>query len=191
MSGDTIDAATAVDTLCVPSQAQAFVAAIEDMGRLDVTPVDYVARAIVHLALREESLGRAFHYPNPQPADWDEVFEVVRGMGYPLRMLPYPTWKRELLAADHRGEDNALLPFLPLLDDDMESWTPEQGPSEHTEVRPQPWRHDGTNTEQGLAGSGITCPPLDAELVHTYMRYFVEVGFLDPAPVEPVGAAGG
>ena len=42
-------------------------------------------------------------------------------------------------------------------------------------------RIDCQNTLKGLAGSTVTCPPVDAALLSAYFKYFVESGFL-PAP---------
>ena len=43
---------------------------------------------------------------------------------------------------------------------------------------------DDRNTERGLAGSGVVCPPADRALFDVYFAHFVESGFLPPPPVE-------
>ncbi|MFW6175668.1 MAG: thioester reductase domain-containing protein, partial [Acidobacteriota bacterium] len=55
------------------------------IGLADVAPADYVAGALVHASLRPESAGKAFHYPNPHPTPWDDVFAAVAKLGYRLR----------------------------------------------------------------------------------------------------------
>jgi hypothetical protein len=37
---------------------------------------------------------------------------------------------------------------------------------------------DFRNTEEGLAGSSISCPPVDDQLLSTYFDYFIRTGFL-------------
>jgi hypothetical protein len=57
---------------------------------------------------------------------------------------------------------------------------------------------DSSLTRAALAGTGISCPPMDSTLVHTYLRRFVESGFIgqpavsrrSPASTDP-GPDGG
>ena len=41
--------------------------------------------------------------------------------------------------------------------------------------------YDTRETQRGLAGSGIVCPPADEKLFGTYMDYLRNIGFL-PEP---------
>jgi len=151
---------------------------VDRLPRLDVAPVDYVAEAIVRLSLDRDPGGGPYHFSNPEPMPWSEVFAVAEGMGYPLRQVPYAEWRDALGRAADAGEDNALVPFLPLFpevprDDDgalMEA-------PEIPEVR-----YVDRNTRRALEGTGVQCPPLDPELVRTYLEYFIDVGFIDPPP---------
>jgi thioester reductase-like protein len=155
-------------------------AAMRGMGMLDVAPVDYVARAIVHLSRDPDSLSGAFHYPNPEPLAWDEVFDAVAGLGYELRRLEPRRWRDELLAASRAGRPNALEPFLPMLRED-----PREAVGEETAQV----RYNGSRTAAALAGTGIGCPAVTRTLIATYVRAFVASGFLDPPPAAPALAA--
>jgi hypothetical protein len=42
-------------------------------------------------------------------------------------------------------------------------------------------RFDRSNTERGLAGSGIACPVIGDDLIATYIRYLAGSGFFPPA----------
>lgn len=42
-------------------------------------------------------------------------------------------------------------------------------------------RLDSQNTLNGLAGSSVVCPPVDAELLNVYFSYFIDSG-LPPSP---------
>jgi hypothetical protein len=44
-------------------------------------------------------------------------------------------------------------------------------------------RYDCGQTQRELDGSGIVCPPVDAQLLGTYLRYLRRVGFI-PSPEE-------
>jgi hypothetical protein len=39
---------------------------------------------------------------------------------------------------------------------------------------------DDSQTQRALEGSGIVCPPLDAETFRAYLNYFVRIGFFPP-----------
>ncbi len=148
----------------------------------DPIPVDYLARAIVHLGRRPESRGETFHYFNHHPIAWREVFRIARSLGYPLRFLPPVEWHRELMAAVEAPGGNALTPFWPLLRQGPPGADAEApGTSPEEAARPAAPRFDDRNTVRGLAGSGIVCPPVDRALIELYLAHFLASGFL-PAP---------
>ncbi|THA54595.1 non-ribosomal peptide synthetase [Streptomyces sp. A1136] len=129
----------------------------------DLVPVDYVARAIVAVAARPEALGGLHHQVNTRPVPLSRVLGHVRDFGYRLDELEPSAWV-DLVKADPA---NAAYPLLSLFD-------PAGGG--FTSVR-----FSDEDTRAHLAGTGITCPPLDARLFHTYLGYFVGSGYL-PAP---------
>ncbi|MES1242898.1 MAG: thioester reductase domain-containing protein [Acidobacteriota bacterium] len=139
---------------------------------MDVAPVDYVAAAIVRLSLEPSQLGRTFHFPNPKPISWNEVYDVARAYGYPLRRLSSDDWLGELRAVIRQGADNALAPFAPLLDAAAHT------AADTAAEQPRELRFDDRNTRAGLEGSGIACPPLDAALLTLWLDAFVRGGFL-------------
>jgi phthiocerol/phenolphthiocerol synthesis type-I polyketide synthase E len=157
-------------------------AAPEVEALFDPIPVDYLARAVVHLSRRRESLGQAFHYFNRHPIPWREVFLLARSLGYPVRLLPPAEWHRELAAAVEAPADNALTPFWPMLRGGPEA-AGDGEPAGPAAPRPAGPRFDDRNTVQGLAGSGIVCPPADRALFEVYFAHFLASGFLPP-PVE-------
>jgi len=132
---------------------------------VDVTPVDYVASAVVHLSQRKESLGKAFHLVTMHPVPWNDLTDWLRRFGYPLRRLSFETWRAELLEVARQSPDNAMSPLVLFFLDEMPSLA----------MR----RFGCRNTLEGLVGSGITCPPASADLLATYLAYFAESGFLD------------
>jgi len=150
----------------------------------DPIPVDYLAQAIVHLGRKRESLGRAFHYFNHHPIPWREVFLLARSLGYPVRLLPPADWHRELAAAVESPAGNALTPFWPMLRGprDQAGGAPAAAAAMEDPLRAGP-RFDDRNTERGLAGSGISCPPADRALLEIYFAHFLASGFLPP-PVD-------
>jgi thioester reductase-like protein len=151
---------TAMITGCV-----ALGAAPDVEDYVDVVPVDYVSRALVNLSLRESAQGHNFHLVNPAFVRWCEIADQLRAAGYPLAAVSLPQWREAVRA---RGEaDNPMRPFLPMLDE---------------RALFSGRRYDSRRAAGLLAGSGISCPPLDARLIGTYLSGLVDSGALPPPP---------
>ncbi|NCJ07045.1 amino acid adenylation domain-containing protein [Synechococcales cyanobacterium C] len=78
--------------------------------RVDMTPVDYVSRAIVALSQQPQSWGKAFHLVNPYPLALDELVSCLNDWGYGIRTIPYAEWQARL-----HTPGNALEPLAPVL----------------------------------------------------------------------------
>jgi myxalamid-type nonribosomal peptide synthetase MxaA len=146
-------------------------AAFDGGGGMDMAPVDWVADAILHLALRPEAAGGAYHFFNPRTIPLAEVAAVLNDGGWPVRTLPWGEWVARLRSQAVSPEANALYPLLPLF--------PERAPA----PRAIP-RFDSRRTAAALAGGPGECPPADAALVRAYLAHFVRRGFL-PEPALP------
>src|SRR6185369_880697 len=64
---------------------------------IELVPVDYVAKAIVHLSRKGESLGKAFHIVNPNQISFREFIDWLHSLGSPLRELDPERWLVELM----------------------------------------------------------------------------------------------
>jgi myxalamid-type nonribosomal peptide synthetase MxaA len=133
---------------------------------IDLAPVDYVARATVHLISEGEPLGGTFHLCNPRPMHARDTYEWLRRQGYAFHVVPFDEWRWRLLAAENFAE-NALYPFAALLE-------------EFSERNLQLPSWDTSQALQALAGSRVSCPAVDDRLLTTYMNYYVGSGYLDP-----------
>ncbi|MEU6465369.1 amino acid adenylation domain-containing protein [Streptomyces sp. NPDC046976] len=136
------------------------------------TPVDFVARSLVHLCLRRgDGTAGVFNHATLPRVRLADVYDWVREYGYPVRVLPLANW-RELLP---RSADAAAttLAFFDSAEDDSD------GQGGATDLRLGSVRAD--RVRAGLAGSGITCPPVDRELFFRYVDHCVTTGAL-PAP---------
>jgi thioester reductase-like protein len=83
--------------------------------QMNMVPVDYVARAIVRLSLREGSLGKRFHLANPHPASVNDMVAWIEAFGYPLERVPYDEWRAELLNPTRSLRRDDLYSLAPLL----------------------------------------------------------------------------
>jgi thioester reductase-like protein len=140
---------------------------------VEMVPVDFCARAVVHIALGGGWHGHRFHLPAASTVRWSELVDLLAACNYPLRRVPYATWYRALTAAIEGGADNALAKFWPLFGDDA--------PAADVGYAGSIPRFETDNLNAALAGSGIACRPVDRALVALYLRYFVSIGYL-PAP---------
>lgn len=137
---------------------------------MDMTPVDYVAKAIVYLSLRQESLGGVFHLLNPVPITWGRIIDHVIEVGYPMVKLPFQEWVEAI--EDYQGETpNPLHPLLPFFHIDFAG--------RMLGVSPVAYHALGTvKTLEALRGSGIHCAQVDGDLIRTYLEQFVQRGRL-------------
>ncbi|MFE2914000.1 thioester reductase domain-containing protein [Kitasatospora indigofera] len=140
---------------------------------LDLVPVDYCAASVVHLALGGVHAEPVFNLPSSRPAGMNELFELIVDFGYPLRRLDYRDWYQELSAALERGEENEMRYYLPLFGADR--------PAEEVGFAGAKPEFAAEKLHEALAGSGIECRPVDRDLFHLYLQYFVSTGYL-PAP---------
>ncbi|MFC3386789.1 thioester reductase domain-containing protein, partial [Couchioplanes caeruleus subsp. azureus] len=134
---------------------------------VDLVPVDYVARAIVHLSRTAALHGQAYHLVNPVHTDAADVFTAVRAAGRAVRSLPHDEWVAALHAAARTAGPGSSLPGAALL---------HSGGAGGTQPR-QP-RFDSTITQRELAGSGVECPIVGPDTLERYVRFFAETGFL-------------
>jgi amino acid adenylation domain-containing protein/thioester reductase-like protein len=77
--------------------------------RMEMTPVDFVSKAIVHLANQSQTSHSVFHLGDPDPAYAPSIFRDLQELGYPTEPLAWDDWvamwneKRGVL----RGGDGA------------------------------------------------------------------------------------
>jgi len=140
-------------------------AAPDVQGSMDLTPVDYVAGAIAHLALHRPAEGRTYHLVNPRRVSVRSVFAWARAGGQPLRALAFPDWYAELVERLGAAPDDPLYPLLALL-------APAPGePAQESRFVPDVLipELDCRNVQLGLRGSGVACPVVDAGLVRRWV----------------------
>jgi len=140
-----------------------------DLGDTNVVPVDYVARAIDHLAHAEGHDGEAFHLVNPQPQPVVEMLnQFCEAAGAPTFATPID---RKVIRPARKMVPKAVRPSR-LLTSAVRS-APVQAalgqtvgrvgiPAEMLAHVNFPSVFDSTRTQEALAGSGIELPPLES-----------------------------
>lgn len=164
----------------------------------DMTPVDYVSRAIVHLSMSRGSLGEVLHLANPQPVYAKDLVTWIRSFGYPVEPVSYERWRAQLVERAKRSRDNASHSLAPLfsitLSDDAQGAGVHQANTSDglgiiflSQYAKMSVQFDCQNALAGLSNTSIVCPPVDGKLFHTYLSYFVRNGFLNAPPLgEPL-----
>ncbi|MBO4208787.1 type I polyketide synthase, partial [Micromonospora echinofusca] len=150
-----------VDLGLAPARRYAFAAA----------SVDYVARTVVALSLRPETLGRTFHTVNPEPLDWDDIFAHLRAYGYRVPSVDWQRWRHQLTEQIEADEtSNTLAPLMAMLGD-----TPD---------RDMP-RMRCDNVWSALPADQARPPALDATLFARRLGFLARGGALPAPPVTP------
>ncbi|MER6416191.1 thioester reductase domain-containing protein, partial [Streptomyces humidus] len=127
-----------------------------------MVPVDYVSAAVLKLSRTTE--GRTFHLFNEVAVSFAEMAERLRKSGY---VLDEVSWD-EFVDTVRADRDNALFPVIDIFRSYM------------TAGEALYMRMDVSATEDALAGTGIVCPEIDAELFARYTEFFADAGYFPP-----------
>jgi thioester reductase-like protein len=141
---------------------------------INLTPIDYGSKAIVHLSRQHQSLGKAFHLVNPNALSWRKLFSEIKNLGYPIQILPHDEWKAKLLKLDN-CQENALNPMRSLFTEKAEN---QMTYLESFLLTAQLF--DCQNTLDALAETSVICSPVDTKLLNIYFSYLTQSGFLKP-----------
>jgi thioester reductase-like protein len=144
---------------------------------LDCQPVDVVAHEI--LALSAER-GPVFHLGHERPRHWRECVLWMRLYGYPIRLVSYHRWLRQLeRETDGSSPGAASHPLRPL-----RSFFLDRPDGARGLTRPELFEETrrthatGARTDKALSSAHVVCPPLDAALLDTYFAAFQRAGDL-------------
>ncbi len=140
---------------------------------LHMTPVDYVSQAIARLAFRDDSISKAYHLVNTKIMALPQIAEFLSSFGYDVKLIPYEEWKKKIFVF---ANDSALRLVESLFTEERKS-----GESLHERYGNNQASFDRSNTLAGLAGTGITCPPITDQLLEKYFTYFTRTGYI-PEP---------
>ncbi|EAT85777.2 hypothetical protein SNOG_07126 [Parastagonospora nodorum SN15] len=146
--------------------------------RAEMTPVDFVSKAILHLSNQMDAEQTVFHIGDPDPVDISQVFSDLNALGYPTQPLEFEKWVA--LWDDKRGSakggDGAFtvdilrsgMPSIEFLRDVVVL--------DNSKTRP--------------LRSAVERPKVDQVLLETYTRHWYARGWL-PKPPSQNDAVGG
>ncbi|MFD6287963.1 amino acid adenylation domain-containing protein [Streptomyces sp. NPDC060205] len=137
------------------------------------TPVDHVAKAVVHLSLvQRPSNATVFNHAANAPVRLSDLYDWLEEYGYPLRRMTTARWLTELArSSDTPGGSASAAATLAFFD---------SRDAEPAGLDLRLGRVRSDNVRNGLRGSGITCPPVGQDLVFRYLDHCVAGGMLPP-----------
>jgi thioester reductase-like protein len=140
-------------------------AAPDNSAFVDVVPIDYVSRALVHLSLQPDSIGQKFNLVNSTPARWIDLIKLLNEIGYKIDMVPFDEWCNRIRAASKQKQDNPLIGLLPLF----------EGRTLFSNRC-----YSGSKAEKELKDTDINCHPMNKHLVALYIQHLVEQSAIPP-----------
>jgi thioester reductase-like protein len=131
----------------------------------DVTPVDYVSRAMAHLCVARQEVYSTYHLLNPDRRPLRDLVLLLDELGYPIELIDPREFSERILRPDLGFQSMSLdlMRFNPIYMLDKESAT-----------------ISSEATARLLRGEGIVCPKLDTSLLGAYVDLCVAQGILPP-----------
>ena len=133
---------------------------------MEMTPVDFVAGAILRIADRPDEWGRAFHLADPAPPQAEEVFSWLEDVDYELERTPYADWLEMASDVEQSDAEDPIAGVLrgaaPEAEEDLGDGN----------------SYDDRNVRRVLEGAGLRRPEIDARLLETYASYFASQGWV-------------
>jgi hypothetical protein len=158
--------------------------ALEMDWSLDLTPVDYVASAIVYLAENSSGQHRRFHLCNAVRVDWNTFVDWLVEYGYPLEPVPFASWQSSLKHVASFGDTQSGMMAL------MVDLAPQLGLPVDPALPPRLDCADfaADHTLAGLAEGDVHCALPTAEMVWRNLAYLESIGALPAAAKGRVAA---
>ncbi|KAI3324302.1 enterobactin synthetase component F [Xylariaceae sp. AK1471] len=137
----------------------------------EMTPADFVSKAILSLADITDTKQRVFHLGEPNPLPTKELFGILAELGYPTKPLSWEDWvtlwneQRGSISGDNIFTVDILRRGMPTIE--ALKWvTVLKDPA----------------TAPLLAKAGLERPKIDSKLFETYARHFCARGWLPRPP---------
>lgn len=134
----------------------------------DMTPVDYVARGVIHLGFEYPAYYGTYHLTNPSHHTYTQVIKILKELGYKINLISFDEYMpllrdKKLLykGQPYSSRTLELLQFNPLM----------AAVNESTKITTD-------ITTEILDKVNINCPDIDEKLLKTYLDYCKKVGYI-------------
>ncbi|MEJ3719926.1 amino acid adenylation domain-containing protein [Paenibacillus polymyxa] len=128
-------------------------------------PVDTVSQAIVELSSFPQSLNKNFNLASPYFFELSELANWLREAGFPIQVMPFSTWKKQMEDAQAVGSGDSQIPDV--------VWRA----AEDYKLRIT-FTYDMHNAVEGLQGTGIQFSPISKDIICKYVNHFIQNGLL-------------
>lgn len=142
---------------------------------MDFTPIDYASRAIVHLALRKDTVGQLFHISNPQQIQYTHLLALINNYGYAVQAMPFNEYSSWLLDNKISKSIEAVQLAMAQLEGDG--------------AKNSPFRYSNPETTRLLEQGGVYCPAPDQEFVSAMLGYAASIDYLPTVLTNPSSTA--
>jgi thioester reductase-like protein len=134
----------------------------------DLTPVDYVAKAILHIVFKQEEPYVTYHLTNPDVKHLPEVIHLLRDLGYPIELISADAYIKRVYTHQLKHDGKV-----------YQSLTTSMIQYKASKIIPEHSTHvDATWTSSLLLKAGIQCPKVDKKLLHTFISYCIDEGYI-------------
>ncbi|KAI0514892.1 enterobactin synthetase component F [Xylaria bambusicola] len=137
----------------------------------EMTPADFVSKAILSIADNADTKQRVVHLGDPNPLPTKELFSILGELGYPTKPLDWEAWVALWNGQRGSGSGNKIF-TVDILRRGMPTI---EGLKWVTVLK-------DTATAPLLAKSGLERPKIDIKLFETYTRHFCARGWLPRPP---------
>ncbi len=130
---------------------------------LNLVPVDYVSRAIIHLSQTEKPCGKAFNIINPKSYNWNDLIEWASAKGYNIKPVAYESWCSGVISQVSQNPNQTLfflttfLTNLPFIQKSLGAF--------HFEIE---------KLRSRLEEANICCPEISDQLLERYFMSFTK-----------------
>lgn len=125
---------------------------------MHVTPVDFAAAAMAEVALAPKHANGYYHEVTEGPITWRDFVSGIQEQGHSIAIVSKAEWYDSLRAALPSNRD--LTPLMLLGAQDPSASDPNIFSMQF----------DASRLRAALAGTGVECPPLDRQLIGTYVN---------------------
>jgi amino acid adenylation domain-containing protein/thioester reductase-like protein len=143
---------------------------------LNLVPVDYVCRTIIHLSQNRKNDFQVFHVVSKNAIQWEKIISWIADFGYPIQLISYEKWYKNLLQLSTHSLKKS---FNETLVNELIPLTSLFANQAFIQKSLGAFELDDANTRAGIVDSSIICPPVNEALLNSYMSHFIQSGFLE------------
>jgi thioester reductase-like protein len=144
----------------------------DTQAQFDMTPIDFVSKALIYISQQDDILGKYFHLVNPQSVSFRMITDWMLSLNLGLTLVSMNQWREVVQQRLSQEQDNALYPLLPLLTETLHHEQINRPNQTHSRII----RFDSSNTNRYTIQGSIECPQIDRQLLSRYFHYMLEKG---------------